>query len=328
LRRLVQWEKRWSAWQRPGWTATSGLLHLALVGVLVLLLPAAESPRPSLRVRLVEEPKEVAPSLAPPQAPVRPARPTTVARRVARPPASAREAPAQVVVRDEPSVPQGFPDAREPAPVSPATSEPGPAPVPAGGAGALLLDSQEVKLGGGAGAHPGAGEAGALAKAPSEQPSGFFLSSSIGNGTGYSGSGGDAGIGSGGRGLNAGPGGAGEGNGAATGRGGGGVASLGGRVGGGGSGNGSGLAGHLGAIRRQIELAKVYPDAARREGMQGTVELRFRIAGDGTVDAVEVVRSSGHRLLDEVSAQTVRRAAPYPVLAGWIRVPLSYRLDR
>jgi protein TonB len=88
------------------------------------------------------------------------------------------------------------------------------------------------------------------------------------------------------------------------------------------------LADHLGTIRRQIEQAKVYPDAARREGMQGTVELRFRIAGDGSVEAIEVVRSSGHRLLDEASAQTVRRAGPYPVLAGWIRIPLSYRLDR
>jgi periplasmic protein TonB len=62
--------------------------------------------------------------------------------------------------------------------------------------------------------------------------------------------------------------------------------------------------------------------------MEGTVEVRFRIAGDGSVEAVEVVRSSGHPLLDEISTQTVRRAGPYPVLAGWIRIPLSYRLDR
>jgi periplasmic protein TonB len=101
------------------------------------------------------------------------------------------------------------------------------------------------------------------------------------------------------------------------------MASLAGR-----SGNGSGLADLLGAIRRRIEQAKVYPDTARREGMQGTVEVRFRIAGDGSVETVEVVRSSGHRLLDEESAQTVRRAGPFPVLAGWIRIPLSYRLDR
>ena len=86
----------------------------------------------------------------------------------------------------------------------------------------------------------------------------------------------------------------------------------------------------LRAIRQKIEHehAKVYPEAARREGIQGTVEVRFRIAGDGSVEAIEVVRSSGHRLLDETSTQTVRRAGPFPVLAWWIRIPLSYRLDR
>jgi protein TonB len=84
----------------------------------------------------------------------------------------------------------------------------------------------------------------------------------------------------------------------------------------------------LGAIRRQIEQAKVYPDRMRREGIQGTVELKFRIASDGSVEAIEVARSSGHRVLDEVSAQTIRRAGPYPFIAGWIRIPLEYRLDR
>jgi protein TonB len=66
----------------------------------------------------------------------------------------------------------------------------------------------------------------------------------------------------------------------------------------------------------------------RREGIQGIVELRFRIASDGSVEAIEVARSSGHRVLDEESAQTIRRAGPFPFVAGWIRIPLEYRLDR
>ncbi len=82
------------------------------------------------------------------------------------------------------------------------------------------------------------------------------------------------------------------------------------------------------SIRRQIEQKKVYPDAARREGLQGIVELRFRIAEDGSVEAVEILRSSGFGILDDVSQQTIRRAAPYPLVRGWIRLPLSYRLDR
>jgi protein TonB len=62
--------------------------------------------------------------------------------------------------------------------------------------------------------------------------------------------------------------------------------------------------------------------------MQGTVEVRFRVGPDGSADAIEIVRSSGHRELDEASLETVRRAGPYPVVPGRIRIPLSYRLDR
>jgi protein TonB len=98
--------------------------------------------------------------------------------------------------------------------------------------------------------------------------------------------------------------------------------------GGGGTGGGANLTAVLQAIRRQIEGARTYPEAARRDGLQGTVDLRFRIAPDGSVEIMEILRSSGFRILDEASKQTVQRAAPYPPVAGWIRLPLSYRLDR
>jgi protein TonB len=98
--------------------------------------------------------------------------------------------------------------------------------------------------------------------------------------------------------------------------------------GGGGSGGGGRLAALLQTIRRRIEQAKTYPEAARRDGVEGRVDLRFRIAGDGSVEAMEIVRSSGSRILDEASEETIRRAAPYPPVLGWIRLPLSYRLDQ
>jgi protein TonB len=82
------------------------------------------------------------------------------------------------------------------------------------------------------------------------------------------------------------------------------------------------------SIRAKIEQAKTYPLAARRDGIQGTVDLRFRIAADGSVEAVEILRSSGSPILDRASEDTVRRAAPFPALQGWIRLPLSYRLDQ
>ena len=79
-------------------------------------------------------------------------------------------------------------------------------------------------------------------------------------------------------------------------------------------------------IRRRIEEAKIYPEDARREGIQGTVDVRFRVAADGSVEQSEIVRSSGSRLLDEASLRTIRQAAPFPRVSGWIRIPLSYHL--
>ena len=84
----------------------------------------------------------------------------------------------------------------------------------------------------------------------------------------------------------------------------------------------------LRTIRSQIERVWTYPDAARREGWEGTVWLRFRIAADGSVESVEVDRSSGHALLDDAAIKAVRRAGPYPPYGGPIRYPFTYRLDR
>lgn len=134
------------------------------------------------------------------------------------------------------------------------------------------------------------------------------------------------------RGVGAGGGGSGQGDsggggvGAGTSGRGGGETGLASRSGGGGSADRDAVAAILRSIRRRIEQAKTYPDAARREGTQGSVDLRFRIAADGSVEAVEILRSSGSQVLDAASQETIRRAAPYPVVQGWIRLPLSYRL--
>lgn len=79
-------------------------------------------------------------------------------------------------------------------------------------------------------------------------------------------------------------------------------------------------------LLQRIERAKRYPAQARRWGLEGTAEVQFRIAGDGSVEAVTVVKSSGFALLDRASVETIKRAAPLPVISGTIRVPISYRL--
>jgi len=39
-----------------------------------------------------------------------------------------------------------------------------------------------------------------------------------------------------------------------------------------------------------------------------------------------VVKSSGFHILDRATVETLKRAAPLPVIPGTIRIPISYRL--
>ena len=150
----------------------------------------------------------------------------------------------------------------------------------------------------------------------------FLVPEGSGSGTGRTGLGAD------GQGSGTGGGGTERGGQADPGGPGGGGTGVAARWGTGGSGDGGGVADLVRSIRRRIEHAKIYPEAARRQGIQGTVDLRFRIAADGSVETLEILRSSGFPLLDEASQQTIRRAAPYPRVQGWVRLPVSYRLDQ
>ncbi len=328
MKRLEFVGGRRSTWQRPGWAASSCLLHLLVVGALFLLQPATDAPKAGLRVRLVEEP-QAPPSIEasqPTRAPAPPPKSPSVARRMVRRLASDRVSP-RATLPDEISIARvtaAAPPMSPAAPVDIASPVPPRAAHEAEGEGRMPRVIEEA--GGHAGGGPGAANesGGSLASGAPERFSGVFLIPIAGSGTGLAGTGDRETADSGGNGTGSGRGGAGEGDGAGAARGG--VASLGGAPGRGGT--GVGVTDLLRVIRQKIEHAKVYPETARREGIQGTVEVRFRIAGDGSVETIEVVRSSGHPLLDETSAQTVRRAGPYPVLAGWIRIPLSYRLDR
>jgi len=50
------------------------------------------------------------------------------------------------------------------------------------------------------------------------------------------------------------------------------------------------------------------------------------MSADGRLEEVEVVRSSGSQVLDEASLETVRNAAPFPPMPGWLQVPIAYTL--
>lgn len=74
------------------------------------------------------------------------------------------------------------------------------------------------------------------------------------------------------------------------------------------------------AFARYVEdwIAKVerignvnYPEAARRQGIYGSLRLTVSIYSNGHIEAVEVDRSSGSKILDAAAVKIVELAAPY-----------------
>lgn len=60
-----------------------------------------------------------------------------------------------------------------------------------------------------------------------------------------------------------------------------------------------------------------YPEAARREGLYGKLQLTVGIKSDGSLESIEINRSSGRKLLDEAAIRIVNLAgqngfAPFP----------------
>ncbi|MDD5557036.1 MAG: energy transducer TonB [bacterium] len=95
----------------------------------------------------------------------------------------------------------------------------------------------------------------------------------------------------------------------------------------------AGERGYLALVRERIERAKRYPAEARLEGAEGSAVVRFRLARDGNVTGVRLVRSSFSKVLDWEAEATVRRAAPFPRIPDetgrefWeIRIPISFEM--
>ena len=54
-----------------------------------------------------------------------------------------------------------------------------------------------------------------------------------------------------------------------------------------------------------------YPEAARRDGIYGSVKLTISISADGRIESVAIDRSSGSKILDEAAIKIAHIASPY-----------------
>jgi protein TonB len=89
---------------------------------------------------------------------------------------------------------------------------------------------------------------------------------------------------------------------------------------------------YLQRFRQRVQESLIYPLAARRQGLGGTVELHVWLEATGRVRDVQVAHSSSHAVLDDAAVETIRRLGPVPFpeslprRALLIRIPLVYEL--
>ncbi len=72
-------------------------------------------------------------------------------------------------------------------------------------------------------------------------------------------------------------------------------------------------ASYMEAWRRKVEnIGNLnYPEEARRKKMYGNLLLHVAVRADGSVERIRLLKSSGHKLLDDAAINIVRLAAPY-----------------
>lgn len=76
-----------------------------------------------------------------------------------------------------------------------------------------------------------------------------------------------------------------------------------------------------------------YPRWALRQGWQGSLEIALEIRPDGTVGRTKVMKSSGHRLLDQAATEGVTTWLFHPAMKDGkavvtcIQVPVSFQLE-
>lgn len=83
---------------------------------------------------------------------------------------------------------------------------------------------------------------------------------------------------------------------------------------------------YLQRFRQHVQASLVYPLAARRQSLRGTVELDVSLDPSGRVRDVRVARSSSHGILDDAAVDTLRRLDPLPLPESLPHRPLLIRL--
>ncbi|HCZ11853.1 MAG TPA: hypothetical protein DHV16_06290 [Nitrospiraceae bacterium] len=76
--------------------------------------------------------------------------------------------------------------------------------------------------------------------------------------------------------------------------------------------------GYLQRLKEKIEHIWRYPSEAAERGLYGDLYIRFTIKKNGKLGAIEIVRTSGHKSLDDAAVRALKDAEPYwPIPDEW-----------
>lgn len=84
--------------------------------------------------------------------------------------------------------------------------------------------------------------------------------------------------------------------------------------------------GYMQRLKEKVENLWKYPSEAAEKGIYGDLFIDFTIKKDGTLGSVQLVRTSGHRILDETAINALKEAAPFwPLPEEWKQDALTIR---
>ena len=75
-------------------------------------------------------------------------------------------------------------------------------------------------------------------------------------------------------------------------------------------------------LKIKVESVLKYPELAAISGYQGTLYIKFDIMRDGSLSGLEILKSSGYKILDDEALRSIQASAPFQPL------PNEWHLER
>lgn len=74
-------------------------------------------------------------------------------------------------------------------------------------------------------------------------------------------------------------------------------------------------------LKIKVESVLKYPELAAISGYQGTLFIKFDIMKDGSLGDLEILKSSGYKILDDEALRSIRASAPFQPLPNEWKMP-------